>query len=169
MRGPQVAPSLADIPLSELLPEPYTTVLVELRRAGARLDSGRPATEPSRWFWYPANALPPSAPRPGISELLVGTGITLYSTGVDWLELTLDIAWAEPPRLAVSAAVEVACWCPQDHNMHQVRDLRWEVATGAELVDALDAAATTLLTWLRDGPYLPGPWRTRAGMDNAPL
>lgn len=52
--------------------------------------------------------------------------------------------------------------------MHQVRCLRWEVATGAELVDALDAAATTLLAWLRDGSYLPDAWRTQAGLDNPP-
>ena len=44
--------------------------------------------------------------------------------------------------------------------MHQVRCLRWEVATGAELVDALDAAATTLLAWLRDAHI----YQTRGGL-----
>ena len=51
----------------------------------------------------------------------------------DWLELTLDVGWC--PDLTVNAAVEMACWCSPDHNMHHVREGCWPVANGQFLAN----------------------------------
>jgi hypothetical protein len=100
--------------------------------------------------------------------LLVDTTITLYGTRDDWLELTLDIAWIKPPKLTVNAAVEVACWCPRDHNMHQVREASWPVADSHELVEAFAAGTAMLVDVLGSGPFEPRPWRLQAGLPDAP-
>ena len=100
--------------------------------------------------------------------LLVDTTITLYESRDDWLELTLDIAWLAPPRLTVNAAVEVACWCPQDHNMHRVRTARWHSLNSHELAGAFAAGAAMLEDVLAMGPFDPRPWRVQAGSPRRP-
>lgn len=100
--------------------------------------------------------------------LIADVTITTYTTGVDWLEFTLDISWAAPRTLVVNAAVEVACWCPQDHNMHQVRSGQWRADNSHELVDAFAAGTATLQEALASGPLEPSPWRLRAGLPDAP-
>ena len=104
-------------------------------------------------------------PSGGEYLLIVDTTITLMSASADWLELALDLAWR--PELTVTAAVEVACWCPQDHNMHQVREAHWQVASRHDLVDAF-AAGTAMLTDVLDtGPSEPRAWRALAGLPDA--
>lgn len=97
------------------------------------------------------------------------TTITLHRTRDDWLELALGIAWREPRQLTVYASVEAACWCPQDHNMHQVREAEWPVADGTDLVAGFSAGAEMLLGVLDSGPFEPSPWRVRADLPDGPV
>ncbi|GAB3179011.1 hypothetical protein GCM10027259_26730 [Micromonospora palomenae] len=167
MAGP--APSLASVLLIEVLPDRCLTAVRDLYRTADDLDRHRPPTDRGGWHWYPATAVPPTEHDRGISHLLLDTTVTVYNAGVDWLELTLDIAWSPASNLVVNAAVEVACWCAQDHNMHPVREVRWEVATAGELVEAFAAAAATVKGWLNTGPHDPSTWRRQAGLPDAPI
>jgi hypothetical protein len=166
MVGP--APSLAHVPLGEVLPPDYLGVEGELRRLANELDRHPSAADQSAWHWYPDRREPPQASDRGAYLLLVDTTITLYDTRDDWLELALDIAWLAPPKLTVNAAVEVACWCPQDHNMHQVRTARWHAINSHELVEAFAAGTAMLLDVLATGPFDPRHWRVQAGLPDAP-
>jgi hypothetical protein len=166
MGGPAL--SLAHVPLSEVLPHEYLGAEGELRGLAAALDSHPSAAGRSAWHWYPERREPPQSLGGGGFLLLVATAITVYNTGDDWLELTLDIGWLAPPLLTVSAAVEVACWCPQDHNMHPVRTARWHAADSLQLVQAF-ATGTAMLTEVLDtGPFDPHPWRVQADLPDAP-
>jgi hypothetical protein len=120
------------------------------------------------WHWYPNRRQPPQSPQKDLYLLLVDTGITLYDTRDDWLELTLDIAWRAPQELCVNAAVEVACWCPKNHNMHQVRTARWHAVNSHELTEAFAAGIAVLLDVLAVGPFDPHPWRVQADLPDAP-
>jgi hypothetical protein len=132
------------------------------------LDSHPSAADRTVWHWYSGRTEPPqSSDRRGY-VLLIDTTITLFNTRDDWLELTLDIAWLAPPKLTVHAAVEVACWCPQDHNMHQVRKAQWHVGNSHELVEAFATGTAMLMDVLASGPFEPHPWRARAGLPDAP-
>jgi len=62
----------------------------------------------------------------------------------------------------VNAAVEVACWCPQNHDMHQVRVARWHAVNSCDLVEAFAAGTAMLVDVLTTGPFDPHPWRARA-------
>lgn len=166
MVGP--APSIAQVPLHEVLPRDYLSAEGELRRLADELDSHPSAAGRTVWHWYPDRTEPSQTSARGVYLLLVDTTITLYKTRDDWLELTLDIAWLVPPKLTVDAAVEVACWCPQDHNMHQVRQEQWHAVNSNELAEAFAAGAAMLLDVLGSGPSEPHPWRVQAGLPDAP-
>ena len=129
MVGP--APSVAHIPLRDLLPRGYVSAEGELRRLANELESHPSAGRRIAWHWYPDRTEPPHTLDTRVHLLLVDVAITLYHAGQDWLQLTLDIAWTAAAKLAVNAAVEVGCWCPKDHNMHQVREAQWYVASAA--------------------------------------
>ncbi len=164
MAGP--ATSIADVPLHDLLPGDHAAAEHDLRRLAHTLDTHSSAANRTVWHWYPEHTEPPPTSSEGAYLLLVDTTITLVNTGDDWLELTLDIAWR--PKLTVNAAVEVACWCPQDHNMHQVRQAHWQVASHPNLVDSFTAGAAMLTDVLDSGPFEPRAWRLRAGLPDAP-
>ncbi|GAA4474172.1 hypothetical protein [Phytohabitans houttuyneae] len=110
--------SIAAIPLSEVLQRNYPAAEGDLRRLGIAMDNHRPAAGRSQWHWYLQSAADPQPSTDRIhNNLLLDAAIKMYDTGVDWLELTLYIAWGPSlPNLIVNAAVEVACWCPHDHN-----------------------------------------------------
>lgn len=110
---------MAYVPLRDVLPRDYLSAEGELRRLANELDGHRAAAGRTTWHWHPSRAEPPRTSSKHLYDLLVDTTISLYDAGDDWLELTLDIAWTIPPKPTVNAAVEVACQCPQDHNMHQ--------------------------------------------------
>ena len=160
--------SLGHVPLSELLPERYLAVVPSLRRSADDLDRHRPANEPGVWNWLPAKTFLPELNDQPSSDLLIYTAILPYDTGVDWLELALDIAWDVSPRLVVNTAVEVACWCSPDHNVHPISQAKWRVATASELAEVFAAATTLMKGWLRDGPHNPDAWRSRVGLPNPP-
>ena len=166
MVGP--APSLAHVPLGEVLPDDYAGAEGELRRLADALESHPSAVGRSVWHWYTEHRERPQSSKTGIYLLLVDTRITLYSTRDDWLELTLDIAWGTSPNLTVNAAVEVACWCPHDHNMHQVRAAQWHAVDSRELVEAFAAGTAMLVDVLTTGLFDPHPWRAQADLPDAP-
>ncbi|HEY0530254.1 MAG TPA: hypothetical protein VGD29_01500, partial [Actinoplanes sp.] len=91
--------------------------------------------------------------------LIFDTRITLFDQSFDSLELTMDVACH--PDLSVNAAVEVACWCAKDHNIHQVRQSHWPVADTEELVAAFAAGITMLTSALDSGPFDPSLMATR--------
>lgn len=142
----------------------YLAAEDDLRGAGTRLESHHLAAGRTAWHWYPQRTGSPRLLAAGVHLLLVDVAVTLFNTGQDWLELTLDVAWQRQAQLTVSAAVEVACWCPQDHNMHPVRASRWHVADGHELVEGFGAGTALLASVLDSGPFDPGAWRVRAGL-----
>jgi hypothetical protein len=160
MSGP--ATSIAHVPLSEVLPSDYAAAADDLRRLARELELHRSATDRIEWCWYPEHTSHPPGPAERCYLLLFDTTIALFASGLDWLELTLDVAWS--PQLTVNAAVEVACWCPQDHNMHQVRAAHWPVTNGRDLVEAFAAATAMVTNVLDSGPFDPSAWRVAAGL-----
>jgi hypothetical protein len=165
MAGP--ASSISQVPLREVLPRGHSGAENELRRLASELDRNPVAAGHTVWHWYPDRMEPPQG-KPGTYLLLVDMTNTFYDTAEDSLELSLDIAWLAPAELTVNAAVEVACGCPENDNMHQVRRGRWHVADSQELVEAFAAGAAMLTDVLASGPREPHPWRIRAGLPDDP-
>lgn len=129
----------------------------DLRTAARTLERHRSAAHDIAWHWYSEHREAPRALGHGVNLLLADMTITLVNTDHDWLELTFDIAWREPSCLTVNAAVEVACRCPQDHNMHQVRATETPVADVGDLINAFTAGTALLTDVLDSGPSAPGP------------
>lgn len=164
MSGPVM--SIGHVPLADVLPSDYVAVMGELQRVAGALDLHPAAVDRIGWWWYPEHRKRPPVATDGVYVLLFDTTIALFNSGHDWLELTLDVAWCS--GLTVNAAVEVACWCSQDHNMHQVRNERWTVTNSHDLAESF-AAGTVLLTNVLDsGPFDPSAWRLEAGLPDAP-
>ena len=90
----------------------------------------------------------------------------MFNSGVDWLELDIDIAWE--PELAVTASAHVACWCPDNHNTHYVLETRWPVASAHDLVERFAAGTAILTEVLNTGPFDPSIWRVQACLPDAP-
>jgi hypothetical protein len=164
MSGP--ATSLADVPLSDVLPIGFAAAERDLRRLTRDLEAHRSATGHVQWHWYPEHKAKPAITAQGVCYLVFDTTITLFNRDNDWFDLTLDVGWC--PELTVNAAVEVACWCSHDHNMHQVRESRRPVANSDELVEAFAAGAAMLVGVLDSGRFDPRPWRFEAGLPDAP-
>jgi hypothetical protein len=164
MSGP--ATSLTEVPLSDVLPSGFATAENDLRRLTINLEAHRSAVGHVQWHWHPEHKAGPATSAQGIYYLVLDTTITLSNRDSDWFELTLDVSWC--PELTVNAAVEVACWCPQDHNMHRVRESRRPVANRDELVEAFAAGTAMLMQVLDSGLFDPRPWRTEAGLPDAP-
>lgn len=154
--------SIVDVPLGDVLPAGFGDTTGQLRSLARTLETHPAAVDRACWHWYPEHSQRPSVSPAGTSILLFDAAITLFDTGVDWLELTIDIGWV--PELTVSAAVEVACWCPQDHNMHQVRNASWPVANRHDLVEGFAAATAMLAGVLDSDPPGPRAWRRAAGL-----
>ncbi|MBM2622804.1 hypothetical protein JIG36_45620 [Actinoplanes sp. LDG1-06] len=152
--------SLAEVPLDALLPD-HRAVLGELRRLGARLEAHPAAAGRTGWLWLSENVERPD-PEDDLYRLVLGGSVMLFSTGVDWLSAGLDVAWC--PRLAVRASVEVACWCPVNHNAHDVQEGYWAVGTDDTLVEGFGDAVTMLLRFLDSGRDDPEALRAAAGL-----
>jgi|GEM_PF-5889897 len=153
---------MARVPLRDVLPPEYVSAEEDLRSLAAELDGRRSAV----WHWYPDRTEPYSVG--GGYVLLVDVTIPLHTSRYDWLELTLDISWRPAPTLTVNAAVEVACWCPQNHNTHQVRRAGWHVANSPELVQAFAAGTAMLAQVIDSGPFEASAWRLEAELPDVP-
>jgi hypothetical protein len=147
------ATSVSHVPLSDVLPSDHAAAAGHLRRLANELDVHPSAAGRIQWHWYPEHNMRPSISAEGSYKLVFDTTITLFNHGSDWLELTLDVAWR--PELTVNAAVEVACWCSPDHNMHQVREGHWPAAGADALVEAFAAGIAMLAGVLDSGPFDP--------------
>ncbi|SNY53808.1 hypothetical protein [Paractinoplanes atraurantiacus] len=158
MAGP--VSSIAYVPLHEVLPPGFARAEGRLREIGSKLERHHSADRVS-WHWYPE-------PLDASQRILVRVTITLYNTRDDWLELTLYLAGREDGHLVVESAVEVACWCEENHNMHPVRDFGRDVEDDFELADAFAAGAKMLTAVLNEGPFEPQPWRVAAGLPIRP-
>jgi hypothetical protein len=136
MAGP--VSSLAQVPLSEVLPAAYADAESELRRLAGALESSPRADGHVAWHWYPDHR-EPAQPSDARRYLL---------------------------HLTVNAGVEVGCWCPRDHNMHQVRTVHRTAADSRELAEGFAAGTAMLLEVLAAGPFDPNSWRTLADLPN---
>ncbi|WP_200211071.1 hypothetical protein [Micromonospora coerulea] len=124
--------------------------------------AGPPNVQPA-WESYTHEAsLPP--PAAGVRLLVLSATVSVVDTGQDWLELSLQVAIDTPSLLEVAAAVEVACWCTNDHNMHAVERWEWLVGSGSALARSFDAAIQKITRWLATGPREPDAWRDQAGL-----
>lgn len=165
MAGP--AEGIDDVPLGEALPGHDTTTLEALRLRLRELESHQRAAGRCEWWWFP------SAPAPGpagtaLSYSLLTLTIALARDHADWLELSLDLGRSEPEGLLLTASVEVACWCPRDHNMHAVRHLSFPATTSRLLIDGVLAGAALLEDVLTSGPWDADSWRAIARLPPRP-
>jgi hypothetical protein len=158
--------SIDQLPLSDALPSDYAAAVGELRRSARVLEAHPAAVDRIGWWWYPKHRSLSSLQTEHAYILLFDTTITLFNSGHDWLELTLDLAWR--PELTVNAAVEVACWCSEDHYMHQVRAEHWPVTNHYDLAESFAAGTAMLTNVLNSGPFDPSDWRVAAGLPDAP-
>lgn len=95
---------------------------------------------------------------------MLSATVSLVNTGEDWLELSLLVAFDTPSLLEVAAAVEVACWCRDDHNMHVIERREWVVGSGPALARSFASALQEITRWLATGQREPDPWRDGAGL-----
>ncbi|GAA3233503.1 hypothetical protein GCM10010532_070270 [Dactylosporangium siamense] len=152
--------------MSDVLPVAFAAVEDDLRRLARDLQARQAAAGRVTWHWF---LEPTEAPRT-LSERealpIVSGSIMLYNSGVDWLELDLDIAGE--PELTVTASVHVACWCTENHNAHYVLEACWPVASAHDLIEGFAAGTAILTEVLNAGPFDPSTWRIHAGLPDAP-
>ncbi|MEU8134402.1 hypothetical protein [Streptodolium elevatio] len=161
--------TIDDVPLAALFPGAPTHDLDHVRRVAAAVDTLRLAAEPPEWEWFRDHAACPDPLPEGITPLVLTTTVALVheETGVDWLELELDVAWIRPGGLAALAAVSVACWCDIDHNTHYPVETVVDVRNGLPLGEAFEHAASRLPAWLAC-PRDPEYWRAQAALPARP-
>ena len=159
--------SFAEVDLRVLFPDAADADLDRVRRTAAEVDRAQPAASGTGWGHCPENARPSAFPDHHTLPLLY-TSVALTTTRDDWMELGLLIGHQDARSLIVTASIEVCCACPQDHNMHEVRENRWLVGTSEALADAFEAAARTVVGWVGI-PADPAYWRTRAGLPSSPV
>jgi hypothetical protein len=103
--------------------------------------------------------------------MIISTSAAALPASKSWTQLApehLAADVARSPELSVNVAVEVACWCARDHNIHYVRESARPVADTAEVVEAFAAGVAMLTSVLNSGPFDPRPWRLDAGLPDAP-
>ena len=151
-----------EVELDVLFPGFTSAELSRMRSAAKTVEASRLPKDTLRWDWWPEN-LRADAADEAMPLTALGTTVTLFNNGSDWLELALCVVPEQRPRLTVSATIEVACWCEPDHNMHVIRSEEHLVGTAAALVDAFESAANTLARWSGEGTD-PNAYRTAAGL-----
>ncbi|WP_330455494.1 hypothetical protein OIB37_00470 [Streptomyces sp. NBC_00820] len=152
-----------DVPLTTLFPGLSPAGVESLKDGAGAVDASR-ANEAGpewEWEWALAYAVFPG-PQPG-TPIILGLDVVEHADGSDQMEFLLQVVWADLGRLAVDAAVNVACWCETDHATHDVDVFSHAVADVALLPQAFRAGAVRLKGWLvdpRDADY----WRAKAGL-----
>lgn len=151
MRG-----DLAEADLAALFPGTSPEQVDRIRRAAdrLRLDS---------WNWWEDHVSPPAS-GPDLRSLLCGT-IYLGADEDDQIELDLHIYRAsDTAGVVVSVDFGVWCWCPQDHNMHYVRDVEVLATSPEELAAAFESAVAQFEEWRDTAPTDAEAWRAEAGL-----
>jgi hypothetical protein len=155
------AERIADVPLTDLLSFLSGTDAARMADAATLLDELPEPITRSPWSWLLPEEDAPQRP-------VLETILTLQSTGTDWLEIWLDIEPSSvPDMLAIYTAIEVACWCPTDHNMHAVHEQHWLAASGPALATAFETAIAAVRSWAADSQD-PNHYRQRAGLPEPP-
>jgi hypothetical protein len=70
------------------------------------------------WEWALEHAAFPG-PQLG-TPIILGLDVIEHASGGDQLEFLLQVVWTDRGRLALDAAVNVACWCDTDHATHDI-------------------------------------------------
>lgn len=154
MRG-----AFADVPLTTLFPGLSPADVACLEQAARAVDAARADGDKAKWEWVRDHLVFPG-PQPW-TPLILGLDVIEHADGSDQLEFLLHVVWTDLGRLAVDAAVNVACWCDTDHATHDVDALRLVVGEGTSLPRAFQAGAERLIGWRTD-PRDADFWRARA-------
>ncbi|MFI6100714.1 hypothetical protein ACIA8G_34625 [Lentzea sp. NPDC051213] len=146
MKAPR--PDLAEADLPALFPDASPEQLDRIRRATDRMS-------PGHWHWSHG---------PG-RRYLFGGAVYLGEDADDQVELNLDVCLAEGSAgVEVSASIGIWCQCPQDHNMHFVRDVETTATTPEELTAAIEAAVDQVVQWRETASPDADRWRAEAGL-----
>ncbi|MET8294124.1 hypothetical protein [Streptomyces sp. NPDC005180] len=152
---------IEDVPLSAIFPQASAADLEAVQRAARGVDAARAWEERPEWEWALRHAV-----FPGVgpaTPVVFGADVVARSGRGDQLEFLLQVLWTAEGRLAVSAAVSVACWCESDHATHEVDAIELVAGTSISLGRAFEAGAERLLGWLAD-PRDADYWRDRADL-----
>lgn len=143
---------LTESDLPWLCPDALPEQLNRIRRAAERV---QPAT------WLAGSGQVDDSV---MDRLLIGT-VDLGLTVDDQLEIELTVGHAaETEKFLVAATIAVWCRCPQDHNMHYVRNVETIATSVEELAAAIEAATDLVAQWRDTGPRDPEWWRAEAGL-----
>ncbi|MEW2130356.1 hypothetical protein [Streptomyces sp. NPDC005435] len=153
--------AFAGVPLAGLFPGLSAAGAEALKDAARAVDAVRSDGIGAEWEWAPEHAVFPG-PQPG-TPIILGLDVVEHAGGGDQLEFLLQVVWTDLGRLAVDAAVNVACWCDADHASHDVDGFSRAVADPALLPRAFREGAERLTGWLAD-PRDADYWRAKAGL-----
>ncbi|WP_328946858.1 hypothetical protein OG259_40685 [Streptomyces sp. NBC_00250] len=150
-----------DVPLTTLFPALSPAGANALNEVARRVDAARAGRSTADWEWFPEHAAFP-ATQP-TTPIILGLEVIEHSEGGERLEFLLQLVWTDLGRLAVDAAVNVACWCDADHATHDVDALRLVADEETSLPEVFRAGAERLTGWLAD-PHDADHWRAQAGL-----
>lgn len=150
-----------DVPLATLFPQLTPAEVDAMGAVAATVDSARAKEGVAQWEWAPEHALFPG-PQPGVAVVLLAD-VVVHAGGGDQLEFCLQVFWTDQGRIAVNAAVNVACWCETDHATHDIDGLTLVVGAETSLARAFAAGAERLVGLLAD-PHDADHWRNRASL-----
>ncbi|MFE5515318.1 hypothetical protein ACFQ9J_32845 [Streptomyces sp. NPDC056529] len=150
-----------DVPLPELFPFLSLADIDSLSQTAGMVDAVRAGKDTADWEWALGHAVFAGAQLG--TPVVLGLDVIGHTAGGDQLEFLLQVVKPVPGRLAVDAAVNVACWCETEHASHDVDALRLVVGEEISLSDAFRAGAERLTGWLVD-PRDPDYWRAKAGL-----
>lgn len=153
--------SFDDVPLAALFPQLTHADMEAMRVVAGAVDAARVKGEAPQWEWAPGHARFPG-PQPGVAVVLMAD-VIVHADGGDRLEFWLQVFWTDQGRLAVNAAVNVACWCETDHATHDIDELTLVVDEGRSLAHAFAAGSERLVGRLMD-PHDADYWRDRAAL-----
>lgn len=153
--------AVADIPLTTLFPYLSAIEGESLKQAARAVDAVRADGAAGGWEWMTGLAVSPG-PQPWTS-LVFGADVVAQTGEGDGLEYLLYVVWTGSGKLAIDAAVNVACWCDTDHATHDAESLRMVIDDETSLHHAFEVGAERLVRWLAD-PRAAGYWRARASL-----
>jgi hypothetical protein len=152
--------TLAEVPVDELLGWRLNDVEKQrLAELGRRLDDLRSASDPNGWTYDDSQGPHPTGQQP------FGTALGWYDNHLDWLELAVDVWPDSEAGPVVAATVEIACFCPNDHNVHEVVHLERAVAGPVDLISAMRWVIDQLTAWAAHSRD-PSEWRRRFNLSD---
>ncbi|WP_370380346.1 hypothetical protein [Catenulispora sp. GAS73] len=139
------------VPLARLMPEVTGDDLRRVADAGVAIDQAR--TDDLLWKW-----------EAGDRWSSFHMCVTEHHRGGDayYLELEVESHSTKGARVIV-ATVNVVCWCREDHQFHDVAEVRHECEDGGAVADAFERTASQIIGWLKD-THDPVQLRTRVGL-----